>query len=334
MSESTIVEFTEPETARLRTVSLEPPGAEDVLVETECSAMSVGTELTAFSGSFPKGSQWAEYVTYPFTPGYSAVGTVTEIGASVNDLAVGDRVATRIDHREAAVVEANDCVPVPESVASDAAAFFALGAIAMNGVRQGEVTWGESVCVFGAGVIGQLATRFCRVAGARPVLAVDLDADRLGHLPEDPEVSGVDPTETAPATALERATGRETAPAVIEATGNPAAIADEVRPLREQGRLVILSTPNGTTPFDFGEYCNQPSYRIIGAHEMSHAPSETPRNQWTHRRHYELFLELLAAGELSVADVITTRVDPADVPETYERLLAGNGDDLGVIIEW
>jgi 2-desacetyl-2-hydroxyethyl bacteriochlorophyllide A dehydrogenase len=310
------------------------PGAGEVVVETGRSLVSTGTELTILSGDYPEGGRWDDYADYPFDAGYSNVGEVVAVGADVSGLAVGDRVASRAPHARYAAVDAERATPLPDAVDDEAATFFALAAVAMNGVRRGEVDWGEAVAVFGAGLIGQLAARFARVAGARPVVVSDPATDRLGYLPAEPEVRRVDPRDTAPRDALKRENRGHLADVVVEATGNPEAVPNEIAPLREQGRLVILSTPRGDSAFDFGEQCNWGSYRIVGAHENSHAPTATPRDPWSHDRHFELFFDLVADGRITPGELITHRTPLSEAPGTYESLLADRSDALGVVIEY
>ena len=53
-------------------------------------------------------------------------------------------------------------------------------AIAMHGHRVGRPELGEVVAITGMGIVGQLAATFARLAGALPVIAIDLDDFRLG----------------------------------------------------------------------------------------------------------------------------------------------------------
>src|SRR5919199_1884582 len=72
---------------------LDAPGPGQVLIETEASAISPGTELAIYTGIH----QWLADATregpkFPFVPGYSAVGRIIAIGDEVTKFAVGDRV--------------------------------------------------------------------------------------------------------------------------------------------------------------------------------------------------------------------------------------------------
>src|SRR5689334_14496772 len=80
-------------------------------------------------------------------------------------------------HAEYNWVPANMCVPVPQGVSAEHAAFSTVGAIAMHGVRQGEVQLGETACVIGLGLVGQLVVRLLVAAGVR-VVGLDTIEDR------------------------------------------------------------------------------------------------------------------------------------------------------------
>jgi len=309
------------------------PGPGEVLVETERTLISTGTELTILAGEGEPGSNWEDIAEFPFEPGYNNVGTVAETGADVERVAVGDRVATLGDHRAFAVRDAAECRPVPSELSADEAVFFTIAEIVSNGVRRGEVTWGEGVVVYGLGLLGQLAVRICEAAGARPVVGVDLADTRLDYLPDRPGVVGVDPRERDPGDVIEAETGR-LADVVFEVTGNPDVVTTELDALRDQGRFVVLSSPKGETSFDFHDHCNAPSYRIIGAHNSSHPETATPDNPWTQQRHCELFFDYLAEGRFDVESLVSHRSHYADAPELYEMLLADRTDAMGVVLEW
>jgi 2-desacetyl-2-hydroxyethyl bacteriochlorophyllide A dehydrogenase len=331
MPDSERVVFPEPGTVRIEDHEVDDPGPGELLVRSERSLISIGTELTALSGEYPEGSQWDDVIDYPTVPGYDNVGTVVAAGEGAAQWE-GRRVATRGPHARLFVTDADDCLAVPEAVESEAAAFFTLAEIAMNGVRRSRLTWGEAAVVYGLGSVGQLAARFCREAGARPVLGVDLAPERLEYLPAG--IEGVAPGARDPADAVRAANRDRLAPVVFEVTGSPGAITGEFDVLREQGRLVVLSSPRGETAVDFHDHCNAPSYEIIGAHNSSHPPVATPANPWTRERHDELFFDLVADGTLSMADLVSHREPYARAPELYRGLLEDRTGTMGVVLEW
>lgn len=331
MTNQTIV-FEVPERVTVEERAIPEPDAGEVLVETERTMISTGTELTILGGEYPSGSRWDDY-DYPFDPGYNNVGTVIETGSGVSTPSIGQRVGTYGRHSEYVVVDADHCRPVPDDVPVDEAVFFTIAEIVMNGVRRGRITWGESVAVFGLGLLGQLATQICRFAGARPVFAVDLSDSRLDYVPIESRVRTVDAGKDDPADAI-AADGDGGVDVAFEVTGNEDAITGELDAVREQGRLVVLSSPRGETTFDFHDYCNGPSYEIIGAHNNSHPSTATVQNPWTQHRHAELFFELLREGELNISGLISHSRPFEDAPALYEMLLEDRTDAMGVLLEW
>src|SRR4051812_49940350 len=77
------VVITEAYQVAVREVELPPPGPNQILVETEVSAVSAGTELAVYTGTH----QWLKDPSlpdwkFPFRPGYSAAGRVLAVGAA------------------------------------------------------------------------------------------------------------------------------------------------------------------------------------------------------------------------------------------------------------
>jgi predicted dehydrogenase/NADPH:quinone reductase-like Zn-dependent oxidoreductase len=114
--------------------------------------------------------------------GYSLVGKITSVGEGILDLAVGDVIACSgaqfAHHAFQVKVSRQLCAKLPLGLSSDLASTVTLGAIAMQGVRQANVSIGERVAVIGLGVIGQIATQVLLAAGAQ-VTGLDLDIRKL-----------------------------------------------------------------------------------------------------------------------------------------------------------
>ncbi|HSB03352.1 MAG TPA: hypothetical protein VLE49_22065, partial [Anaerolineales bacterium] len=79
--------FTAPREVELREEALPALGADDVLVETACSAISAGTEMLVYQGRFPGELEIDPVIAglrggfqYPLAFGYACVGAVKEIG--------------------------------------------------------------------------------------------------------------------------------------------------------------------------------------------------------------------------------------------------------------
>jgi 2-desacetyl-2-hydroxyethyl bacteriochlorophyllide A dehydrogenase len=335
MTTNETVVFRGPESVAIEDRSVPDPGPGEVLVETDCTLISTGTELTILSGDYPDGSVWDRYGDYPFVPGYNNVGTVVDSGDGVDGPAPGTRVATWSPHQRYVTAAADDCLPVPGGVSDRDATLFSIAQIVLNGLRRGRVTFGESLAVFGLGLLGQFTTRLAHVAGAGSVFALDVAPDRHDFLPGHPEVVPLNPAtdDDWVDTVTARTDGR-LADAVFEVTGSPDAIPDQLAVLRDQGRFVILSSPRGETTFDFHDMCNAPSYEIIGAHQTSHPTVETPQTPWTKHRNAGFYFDLLRSGRVDVGGLYTHRRAAADAPELYHSLLEDRTRAMAVCLEW
>ena len=119
----------------------------------------------------------------PIPLGYSAAGTIISVGPELEgSFQVGQRVAMAgagiANHSEINAVPANLAVPIPRGVTDDEAAFGTMGAIALHAIRNLDSKLGEVVAIFGAGIIGQIATQLLSLSGVR-VIVLDYDETRL-----------------------------------------------------------------------------------------------------------------------------------------------------------
>src|ERR1044071_6671740 len=83
--------FTAPGHVELREEALPELGAEEVLVETICSAISAGTEMLIYHGRFPRDMETDSVISslrgsleYPLAYGYAAAGVIRETGKQVD----------------------------------------------------------------------------------------------------------------------------------------------------------------------------------------------------------------------------------------------------------
>ena len=333
MDNPTIV-FPEPRKVAVEDRPVDEPGDGQMLIEAERSLISIGTELTILSGEFAPDSTWAGMGRFPFLPGYNHVGKVVAVGDGLDDTWVGRRVGSYSRHAKYVLETAAKVRPIDRQIDPEQAAFFAMAEIAMNGVRRGRVTWGEAVAVFGLGLVGQLTVDFCWLAGARPVIGIDVADARLDRLRQATGIHTINPEREDLEECVSGFTRDRMADVVFEVTGEPDSIPGEFDILKPQGRFVVLSSPRGPSTFDFHDMCNSPSYTIIGAHNMSHPSQPSPENPWTQRRHCELFFDLLAAGQIDLRRLISHRVPYADAPAIYGQLLVDRSQIMGAVLNW
>lgn len=160
---------------------LEDPGPDEVLIAPGFSYLSAGTELVSLRAYRSAAADERP----PAQPGYSQAGTVLAVGDRVEGIAVGDRVAAigaGAYHASRTVVARNLVVPLPDEVDLAEAATTAMCCFALEAVHKSAARLGQSVIVFGAGMMGQLAARLYRIAGAR-VAIMDSEPNRLALVP-------------------------------------------------------------------------------------------------------------------------------------------------------
>src|SRR4029078_11273520 len=122
-----------------------------------------------YSGPKPLHQNDGQYASI----GYSSAGRGIAVGEGITDLKPGDRIACSGSqcavHAEVCSVPRNLIAKVPDNVGLDQASFVTLGAIAMEALRRTDTRFGESVVVYGLGLLGLIATQMARYAGIRVV---------------------------------------------------------------------------------------------------------------------------------------------------------------------
>lgn len=265
--------------------------------------------------------------------GYSSAGHVIEIGSRVAGLEPGDAVACcgggHANHAEIVAMPRNLVARVPEGVPLKQAAFATVGAIALHGIRLGEVTVGERVAVVGCGLIGQLVCRLLRAAGSY-VVALDVDAGRVKAAVRGGADHGVPvgPEAGKEVFALTNAVGADSVIVTAASDTNaPLLLAAEL--VRDRGRLVLV----GAVPIEFPRaplYDKEFSFRVSRSYGPGRYDPEYEERgldypigyvRWTEQRNMECVLDLVARGRLELADLVDEIVPVDEAKHAYERLV-------------
>lgn len=322
------VVVTAPGQVELQWIDPPPPQPGQVLLRALNSLISPGTERAFFLNLENTSPD------YPYSPGYSFVGEVIALGDDAHSLAVGDRVVCRAAHQSHVILDADSCLKVPDALADDEAAFFALLAIAMQGIRKARIELGESVAVLGAGLVGILAMRLAQLSGGLPVVGIDLDRGRL-DLAKRFAADEVLISDDNLRDNLIKLLGTDGADAVIELTGAPAAVTTAFQLAAPRGRVALVGSTRGLSDgLNFYRDLHKKGLTVIGAHESAVPARDSSPGYWTAMREYAVCLDLLARGRVRTAELITHRYNWREFPAAYARLANWDKDALGVIIEW
>lgn len=335
MLSQTIV-FAAPRSVEVRDEEVASPDVQEVLLRTEYSLVSTGTETIVLSGEFEPGSHWDNWVKYPFHPGYCAVGVVEKIGADVSRFRIGDRVAARTPHAQFAIVDENDprLVKVPGGVSVEDVPWFGMACIAQIGVRRAAHELGDAVVIIGAGLLGQLVTQYCRLSGAREIIVVDTAHKRL-ELASAHGATTVLPcgVQEAKARVLEITDGRG-ADVVYDITGHPAVFAPALGLARRFGKVLLLGDAARPAEQRLTPDVIARGVQIVGAHDTFPPAIASDRDWWSHENMSQLFFTYLKQGRMRVGDLVSHRFTPHDAPQAYEMLLLDRSAAMGVLFDW
>ncbi len=318
------VEFLDFEIAYLEAYEFLSPGPDEVLVSTHATLVSPGTERAVLCGlpGVPRGM-------FPFPPGYSAVGTVVGVGKRLQQFKEGQRVAGRLSHASSGIMASNSLFAVPDDVSDEDACFIELGIITLQGIRRAALTPGHRVAVVGQGLIGQLSNRLARVCGAGHLIGIASSHNRAGNALL---AGGVD---EFVALNDQPALGDLQADVVIEAVGTPGAVMTAVSCARDGGAVVLLGSSRGLgRNIDIFHAAQKRGVRMIGAHISVLPDKDVSPGRYTYAEEGRLFLELLRAKRLRVADLITWRVSPSECNAVYEVIAHGGDRHVGIMFDW
>jgi predicted dehydrogenase/threonine dehydrogenase-like Zn-dependent dehydrogenase len=286
-----------------------------------------------------------------YTPlGYSLCGVVVEIGAGAEQFSEGQLVAAAGNefalHADVNWIPTNLCVPVPDAVAPEHAAFATVGAIAMQGVRRAEVALGETACVIGLGLIGQLAVRLLVASGVQ-VVGLDVvearcqTAEKAGALIcAAPDEDGLREVERV---LLDR-TGGLGADHVLLAAGGDSNGPVEVaaRLARDRARVVDIGKTRLDLPWN-AYYEKELDVRFSRSYgpgryddryELEGIDYPAGYVRWTERRNLSCFLDLLADGSVDVGVLISGVHPIEEAAEVYNRLGEGSLQGVGFLLSY
>ncbi|MFB3042404.1 MAG: alcohol dehydrogenase catalytic domain-containing protein, partial [Candidatus Poribacteria bacterium] len=128
--------------AELQTAEIhdENLGPNEILVETEYTYISTGTELANYTGREPRVFQSGSWCAYPWRSGYANVGIVRATGNGVTRVKSGERVFTYGNHASMIRYNVGRLVaPVPSNIDPAIAAASRMAGVAATAVIVSEV---------------------------------------------------------------------------------------------------------------------------------------------------------------------------------------------------
>lgn len=332
-----MVEFAGPRHVRVVDCEREPLPPGHVRVRTHYSGISAGTELTAYRGTNPYLTRvWdpderlfhekdGGGVTYPIAGwGYSEVGEIVE-GPGEGRLVCGIW-----GHRSEGVIPAEKAHPVPDGVDPVSASFARVGAIAFNAILSANIHLGETVAVFGQGVLGLLVTRLAGLNGGT-VVAVDGLAGRRAAALRHGAAAALVPGKAAEE--IRRRTAGLGADVAVEISGVYAALHEAVRAVAPGGRVVASGFYQGDgVGLRLGEEFHHNRVQLVCSQIGGVPPELSPR--WSPARLQAAFLAQLVAGTVDARGLVSHLVPAAAAASAYELLDTRPEEALQVILDF
>ena len=332
------------------------PGYGQVLIRTTHSLVSLGTErmLVEFSKAnlLQKAKQQPEKVRQvldkikadgllptletvfkrleePLPLGYCNSGVVVETGKGVSEFLAGDRVASNGKHAEYVCVPKNLVAKIPGNVIDEEAVFTVIGSISLQGIRLCNPTFGETIVVFGLGLLGLLTVQMLLANGCK-VIGIDIDPAKCGY------------ARKWGACALNTASGDDPVKAVMEVTDEAGAdgviitasskgndiISQAALMSRKRGRIILVGVVglniNRSEFYEkeltFQVSCSYGPGRYDDNYEQKGIDYPMSFVRWTEKRNFETVLNAISQGQLKVKELITESVDITEYQNIYGEM--------------
>jgi Zn-dependent alcohol dehydrogenase len=242
---------------------------------------------------------------------HAADGTVLQHGLTVACFA------------EYAVIAAAGAIAVPKTIPLWQAALLGCGAVTGFGAvtHAARVRIGERVCVIGCGGVGLQVIAAARLAGAATIVAVDRRPEKLEHALRRGATHVVDAGAADPAAEVRRlSTGG--VDHAFEVVGTAGTIRLAWDALRAGGEAIVVGlAPAGVeVALPAIEFLAEKSIR--GSYYGSADPAETMAG----------LVELVGAGRLELADVVSHLISLDEVEDALGRLRRGEGDRSVIVV--
>jgi 2-desacetyl-2-hydroxyethyl bacteriochlorophyllide A dehydrogenase len=310
-------------------------GLHDVIIKNLYSHISTGTELACISGK----ESWFQI---PGTPGYTSVGRIEQKGESVAHN-IGDIVYTMGPHSERFKIDSTDrwhgiCVPVPDAVPPDIAAFTHMAGIAMTSLRVSHIELGDTVLVTGLGVIGNLAAQLAQLQGAN-VIAVDRIDARLDAATRCGIATLVNAEKQDVKSEVEKLTNGKGVEAFIDATGVSKVVESYLDTVAFQGQVILLGSPRQPYQTDLTQtlqamHLLPHSLKMSGALEFIFPTHENEFVKHSIERNSKIILDLMAKERLSINPFYTHKLYPSQAEQAYKGLRDEPEKYMGVVFDW
>ena len=311
----------------LRETELPEPSGAQVLIRNEFSNISIGTELSSIRDIRKTGSG-------PLQLGYSAVGEIIAAGPEARDKK-GQRVLTLTPHSSHVIIDdvPGEVIPVPDTLDPSIATFGTIASIAMHIVERAQPRLGETVMVYGCGLVGAFTLLFLGLSGLKWIGLVEPDGNRRSMAADLGDIKICSPGEMNELEWLRSCGMEEGIDIAIETAGHPSVFPSVLNVLKTNGRLVCSSTFLSGLSVPLYPVIIQKELTVIGAHQPKCPPTRVPYYPHSQQDNRVWALDCLDSKRIDASGLLTHLVPWEETPEFY-RTLEVDRTVLGAVIDW
>ena len=240
-----------------------------------------------------------------------AAEVFTRDGSAVGQLAGVGSMA------EFTVVPESGCIPIDADIPLDSACLVGCGVMTGVGavINTARVEPGQSVAVFGAGGVGLNVVQGAALAGAHPIIAVDLNERKLGLARAFGATHVVNGGARDAVAALQELTGGRGVDVSFEVIGSPDVILQAFLGTRRGGKTVVVGVAPATAMVSLpGFLLPLAEKSLVGSlYGSADMARDVPR-----------LIALYRAGKLKLDELVTRRFALNEVGEAFAALQAGD----------
>lgn len=320
---------------RVEDVPVPEIGPDEVLIEVKAAGIC-GSDIgrVMVTGTY----------RFPTIPGHEFAGRVERVGDAVSHLKPGDRVAVaplmpcrKCQWCEAGKFQLCDdydfvgsrsdgafaqylCAPatnvlkVPDNVSYEVAATIEPAAIILHGIHKLDLKLGDAVAVVGCGALGYFALQFARLSGARPLIAIDVDDDKLELAKSIGADLCLNPTRDDVLARVREATGGRGVAVSLECAGSAPGRDLSIMVAAKQGAVMLYGTAYGDVTVAEKAFAKivREELQVVGSWNSYSLPF--PGKEW-----FDI-IGLLGDGRLTVEPLITHRATLEEAPSIFKAL--------------
>jgi S-(hydroxymethyl)mycothiol dehydrogenase len=221
------------------------------------------------------------------------------------------------------LVASGQCTKVDPAIPAATAGLLGCGVMAGIGaaINTGGVTRGDSVAVIGCGGVGDGAILGARLAGARTIIAVDIDDRKLEWAREFGATDVINSRNTDPVARIRELTGGNGADVVVEAIGRPQTYEQAFYARDLAGTVVLVGVPTPDMRLDL------PLLDVFG---RGGALKSSWYGDCLPSRDFPMLVDLHLQGRLPLDKFVSETIGLGDIEEAFAKM--GRGEVLRSVV--